>query len=88
MMPARLRACAFVAYDDGSVRTLDTVARAAGARLVDSATYGDSVEAWRGWLMAQRSPLLVCGTSAFVSPDLDRVGRPRGPPDFLMIQRN
>lgn len=63
-MPARLRACAFVAADDGPVRTLDTVARAVGARLADIAACGPSVEAWSGWLATQAAPLLVCSTSA------------------------
>ena len=57
---------AFVAYDDGPVRTLEAVARAAGARLADAAANGDSVEAWRACLATQRSPLLVCGTSASI----------------------
>ncbi len=55
---------AFVAADDGPVRTLDTVARAAGARLADPAACGTDVEAWRAAFTAQRTRLLVCGTSA------------------------
>ncbi|MGH8616782.1 MAG: hypothetical protein ACREUW_03760 [Burkholderiales bacterium] len=66
MNPTSFRTCAFVAYDDGPVRTIDPVARAAGARLVDTSAYGDSVEAWRAWLSAQRPPVLVCGTSASI----------------------